>query len=147
MRQLTNDTGVDYVNFAEEEKFIADYIELQKLRLTDKTKVIFEVSGNFNYLKIAPRLLIPFIDNAFKYGVSNRMESEIIIRILFEINTMKVLIINDIFNPGADSLETSSGIGLENVKRRLNLLYHNKFILDISNKDDKHIVNLEIDLS
>lgn len=147
MRQLTNDTGVDYVNFAEEEKFIADYIELQKLRLTDKTKVIFEVSGNFNYLKIAPRLLIPFIDNAFKYGVSNRTESEIIIRILFEINTMKVLIINDIFNPGADSLETSSGIGLENVKRRLNLLYHNKFILDISNKDDKHIVNLEIDLS
>ena len=60
---------------------------------------------------------------------------------------MKVLIINDIFNPGADSLETSSGIGLENVKRRLNLLYHNKFILDICNKDDKHIVNLEIDLS
>ncbi|MDD4972246.1 MAG: histidine kinase, partial [Paludibacter sp.] len=84
MRKITSDTGVDYVPFEEEEQFIRDYIELQALRLTDKTAIKYEVEGNYQSLMIAPRILIPFIDNAFKYGVSNHYESEIKIRFDFK---------------------------------------------------------------
>jgi len=147
MRQLTNDVDVDYVPFIEEEKFIKDYIELQQLRLTEKTKVNYEISGNFDYLRIAPRLLIPYIDNAFKYGVSNRTESEIIIRLNFEGSKLMFFVKNDLHAGGTDSLEESSGVGLENAKRRLDLLYEKKYILKISHSAETYIVNLEIDLS
>ena len=146
MRQLTNDTGVDYVPFEEEEKFIRDYIELQQLRLTEKTKVIYETSKDFDHLKIAPRLLVPFIDNAFKYGVSNRTESEIIIRLDIKGSVLKFFISNAKHVSGTDSLEESLGVGLENAKRRLDLLYNGKYNLKISDNTEFFIVNLEIDL-
>ena len=147
MRQMTNDSGVDYVPFNDEEKFIKDYIELQELRLTEKTKVSYEKSGNFDYLSIAPRLLIPFIDNAFKYGVSNRTESEIIIKFSAVGSKLHFFIKNNLHTGGTDSLEESSGVGLENVKRRLDLLYEGKYVLNTSHNSDSYIVNLEIDLS
>lgn len=147
MRQMTNDSGVDYVQFNDEEKFVKDYIELQELRLTEKTKVIYEKSGNFDYLSIAPRLLIPFIDNAFKYGVSNRTESEIIIKFNAVGSKLHFFVKNNLHTGGTDSLEESSGVGLENVKRRLDLLYEGKYVLNTKHDLDTYIVNLEIDLS
>lgn len=147
MRQLTNDTGVDYVPFEEEEKFIQDYIELQRLRLSDKTRVSYEISSDYDHLRIAPRLLVPFIENAFKYGVSNRTESEIIIRLNFKGSLLEFFIKNALHIGGTDSLEESSGVGLENAKRRLDLLYDGKYDLKISDDTEYFIVNLEIDLS
>ena len=110
MRRITNDTGVDYIPFEEEESFIRDYIELQELRLTNMTHVNYEIIGNHESLKIAPRILIPFIDNAFKYGVSNRYESEITIRFDFKENILYFTIKNAIHPSGGESLE-SSGVG------------------------------------
>jgi len=146
MRTLTNDTGVDYVSFQEEERFIRDYLELQEMRLTEKTKVIYQVEGNFSELKIAPRILLPFIDNAFKYGVSNRYESDIIIRMIFVGNTMDCLIQNAIHRDNTENLG-SSGIGVGNSTRRLELLYEDKYDLKISETDNLHRVQLKIDLS
>lgn len=147
MRQMTNDSGVDYVPFDDEEKFVKDYIELQELRLTEKTKVIYEKTGNFDYLSIAPRLIIPFIDNAFKYGVSNRTESEIVIKFNAIGSKLHFYVKNNLHTGGTDSLEESSGVGLENVKRRLDLLYEGKYVLNTTHNSDSYIVNLEIDLS
>jgi len=146
MRQMTSDTGVDFVPFEDEIKFIQDYIELQGLRLTPKTKVRYEIYGNFEKLKIVPRLLIPFIDNAFKYGVSNREASEIIIRFEFIKNKMFFNIQNSIHASGGESLE-SSGVGLGNAKRRLDLLYKGKHVLKITKTQESYCVHLEIDLS
>lgn len=146
MRRITNDTGVDYVPFEEEESFIRDYIELQELRLTDKTHIRYEIEGDYNMLMIAPRILIPFIDNAFKYGVSNRYESEIKIRFEFIEKNMFFTIQNAIHPNGGESLE-SSGVGLENAKRRLNLLYQDKYILKITKTLEIYNVLLKIELS
>ena len=146
MRTLTNDTGVDFVSFADEEKFIHDYLELQEMRLTKSTKIVYEVDGDFANLKIAPRILLPFIDNAFKYGVSNRYESEILIRLHFEGNKMQCLIQNAIHREQTENLG-SSGVGLGNSKRRLELLYENNYELRIVEKENLHQVFLNIDLS
>lgn len=146
MRQITSDNDEDYVSFEEEEKFIIDYVELQQLRLTDKTKINLQISKNYDHLKIAPRLLIPFIDNAFKYGVSNRFESEIVIRLNFEGSNLNFYISNTKHSGSKDSLEVSSGIGIENTKRRLDLLYDGKYNLKIEDNPDKFVVTLKIKL-
>jgi Putative regulator of cell autolysis len=146
MRKITNDTGVDFVRFEEEESFIRDYIELQKLRLTDKTHVNYLITGDYNSLQIAPRVLIPFIDNAFKYGVSNRYESEIKIQFEFRDKTLFFTIQNAIHPNGGESIE-SSGVGLDNAKRRLALLYQDKHTLKITKTPESYTVLLKIELA
>jgi ferritin len=147
MRQLTDDAGVDFVPFEQEEKFIRDYIELQEMRLTDKTNVRYETNGHFKRLNIAPRLLIPFIDNAFKYGVSNRNASEIIIRLDFNDTWLTFMVQNALHKGDPENQEESTGVGLENVHRRLDLLYKGKYTLKNSQTKDFYLVQLEIDLS
>jgi len=146
MRKITTDSGVDFVPFEEEESFIHDYIELQELRLTGKTKVNYELVGKYNSLSIAPRILIPFIDNAFKFGVSNRFNSEIKIRFEFIDKSMYFTIQNAIHPLGGESLE-SSGVGLENSQRRLDLLYKDKYILKITKTPEIYHVLLKIELA
>jgi len=146
MRKITNDAGVDFVPFEEEERFIRDYIELQELRLTDKTHVRYEIVGDYQSLTIAPRILIPFIDNAFKYGVSNRNESEIRIRFEFLGKKLFFTIQNAIHSGGGESLE-SSGVGLENSRRRLDLLYENQYLLKITKTPESYHVLLKIELA
>jgi len=146
MRKITTDSGIDFVPFYEEESFIRDYIELQELRLTGKTKVNYELAGDFDSLKIAPRILIPFIDNAFKYGVSNRYDSEIKIRFEFIEKSMYFTIQNAIHPLGGENLE-SSGVGLENSQRRMDLLYKDKYILKITKTPETYHILLKIELS
>jgi two-component system, LytTR family, sensor kinase len=146
MRKMTTDTDVDLVPFEEEEKFIQDYIELQKLRLTDKTEIQYQISGNYANLNIAPRILIPFIDNAFKYGVSNRNKSEILIHFEFVENTLHFMIRNARHPNSGESLE-SSGVGLGNSRRRLDLLYKNRYKLNINETEEGYQVQLEIELT
>lgn len=147
MRQLTNDTSVDYVPFEDEERFIRDYIELQQLRLSSKTTVNYGVEGSYQQLRIAARLLIPFIDNAFKYGVSNHSSSSIDIHFSFTNSLMTFDITNAIQSNKSDVMHASSGMGLVNVTRRLDLLYKNKYRLKQSKTETQFSIHLEIDLS
>lgn len=147
MRQLTNDTAVDYVPFEDEERFIRDYIELQQMRLSDKTTVNYGIEGSFNQLRIAARLLIPYIDNAFKYGVSNHTKSTIDIHFSFKDAWMTFVITNAIHSNKADVMHTSSGVGLENATRRLDLLYKNKYRFKQTKTDTQYSIHLEINLS
>jgi len=146
MRKITNDTAVDFVPFEEEQQFIRDYLDLQELRLSKKTKVIYEVTGDFSAYNIAPRILIPFIDNAFKFGVSGHTESEIDIRMHFEGNVLSFSIKNAIHTNDGESLE-SAGVGLDNSKRRLELLYANHYELRINHTEERYEVLLQIELT
>lgn len=147
MRQLTNDTSVDYVPIEDEERFIRDYIELQEMRLSNKTTVNYNVEGSYAGLRIAARLLIPFIDNAFKYGVSNHTTSSIDIAFSFKDTRMTFDITNSIHSNKSDILQSSSGMGLVNVTRRLDLLYKDKYRLKQTKTDTQFSIHLEIDLS
>lgn len=145
MRKITNDTAVDFVPFQEEEQFIRDYLDLQELRLNEKTKVIYEVTGDYSRCNIAPRILIPFIDNAFKFGVSGHTDSEIVIGMHFEGNLLHFSIKNAIHLSSGESME-SAGVGLDNSKRRLDLLYKDLYVLKINQTEQSYEALLQIQL-
>jgi two-component system LytT family sensor kinase len=144
MRYILTETQRDYVPLSNEVDFIHNFIDLQKVRLTDKVLVKFDTSGNNDSLLVAPLLFIPFVENAFKYGVSTKSSSEIQIRLWTEGN--RILFTSDNFIvPSENNLMENTGIGINNVKRRLELMYPDKHKLTTTEKDNHYIVHLEIE--
>jgi sensor histidine kinase YesM len=117
---------------------------LQKIRLTDKTSIDFTINGDPTGRQIAPLLLLPFVENAFKYGISTREWSPI--RILLEINenSLYFSISNHKHLSTALKMADNTGIGINNTRRRLDLLYDDKYELIIDDKTNEFSVHLNI---
>lgn len=142
MRYVTDDISEDYVDLDSELECIRDYIDLQKLRLNSSTKVEVEVSGDTMNKKIAPLILMTFVENVFKHGISNHAPSEIIIRILVEANAIRFFTSNGIFNAAGKTERT--GIGIANTRQRLEHLYPGKYNLVISDAGNSFTVQLDL---
>ncbi|MBB5439544.1 hypothetical protein HDC92_003237 [Pedobacter sp. AK017] len=123
MRYLLYETQTGSTPISKEISFIVDYIELMKLRLNGLTTVVFEEPVLKYDPPIAPMLFLPYIENAFKYGVSTTEPSVIDIVIELKGNELSMTIKNRIFNNYAETADGYGGIGLSNTKRRLELLY------------------------
>jgi LytS/YehU family sensor histidine kinase len=145
MRYTLYDSNTDRVLLEKEVEYLKSFIELQQLRLKTENFVEFNIIGSLEGKMIAPMVFISFVENAFKHG-SKKVQSPCIIinlsvdeyKTLFEvINYSKA---TDIINK-----DIAGGIGLQNIKRRLELLYKEKYKLEINNQDEKFIVKLEID--
>ena len=121
------------------------YIDLMKLRLTDKVMLNVTLPKSDENLTIPPLLFIPFIENAFKHGISNRERSEIYIslHVLQKVLTFTCKNSMARLNNGTSDL-SDSGIGLENAIKRLNLLFPDNHTLKISQTGDFFEVMLEI---
>lgn len=132
MRYVIYDTKNDLTSLENEVKFVEDYIKLMKLRLSGEVQVIFEKQANMKNYEVAPMLLLPFIENAFKHGISSLHPSYVYIDIRQLDNTVKIEIKNSTFE-AREHLEESNGIGLMNTKRRLDLLYLGKHTLLVHN--------------
>lgn len=124
---------------------VQDYIELQKLRLTDKVEVKVNVHGEFEDYMFEPFIILPIIENAFKYGADNLNNSFISIDILVENQQLDLKVVNKVVQRPA-MLRKESGIGLKNIKRRLEILYpkHHQFSSDENN--EVFSVNMQIKL-
>lgn len=144
MRYLTDDATHDYVPLQSEVECISDYIELQRLRLNEKTEINFSISGHLDEKQISPLILITFVENVFKYGVSNHEPSPLIIKISAEERTITLFCQNRIFN-GLRQVERE-GIGISNTKQRLQLLYPNKHLLNINTDNGVYTVLLTLQL-
>jgi two-component system, LytTR family, sensor kinase len=132
------------VSLEQEITYIKDFIDLNRLRLVQKVKVFFEVKGETDGILLPPMLLIPFIENAFKHGVSYSHLSAI--NIFLESSDKNIFL--RVFNLKNKSVkDRDSGIGLQNVARRLNLIYPDKHTLTIRDSTETFIVELKIDLS
>jgi len=142
MRYMLYDSNSDFVDCKDEIAYLTNYIELEKLRLVNKENIIFQVDGDCSNCKIAPMLFIPFIENAFKHG---NQKNEISIKITFADNKIKLHCSNIISDKTA-SKDSCGGIGLTNVKRRLNLIYPNKHKLEIKELNNIFTVNLTLNL-
>ena len=120
-----------------------------KLRLTDMVKINIEIPANLKDMPLAPMIFLPFVENAFKHGVSAMQPSYINITISQKDKLLDLTVNNSIKKDNSVSLDTSSGIGLVNTRRRLDLLYPGKYKLDISesNANSNHSVHLVLDLS
>ena len=149
MRYLLYDTQQGNTMLSQEIDFVKDYISLMQLRLTDVVKVNFDVPSGLRDMPIAPMILVPFVENAFKHGVSATKQSHINITVRQDGSILHLDVENSIINDNSISLDTNSGIGLVNTKRRLDLLYPGKHKLEISemNAHNEYTVHLMLDLS
>ena len=125
----------------DEIEHIKEYIDLEKIRFQDRLNVSFSISKKIQYIEIPPMLLIPFVENAFKHGslINGKLDIEIETKI--ENNTLSFLIKNSFIKNQENNL---NGIGLENIRKRLELLYSDNYLLEINNDTDCYKVVLKI---
>lgn len=144
MRYIINDAEKERVSLAYEIENLVTYIELQKLRLTDKTSINFSKKGDFQQCQIAPLLLINFVENAFKYGVDTEQRSTISIDALAYENKLEFKVVNDVFAPSSSL--SSNKKGIENVRNRLELIYPGKHSLEVTSQENKFLIKLIVEL-
>lgn len=132
-----------FVHLKEDVNHIKDYIELEKMRFNKTLNITFKTNNVVDDLKIAPMLLIPFVENSFKHGAIKSGRLTIKISLHCENKTLYFCIENTKNN----ETKLSKGIGLENIKKRLNLIYKNNYKLNIQNENNVFKVNLELHLS
>jgi sensor histidine kinase YesM len=150
MRYMLYDSNVDKVTVMKEIEYINDFISLQKLRMSNEMPVTvsYKTHGDFHLNSIAPLLLIPFIENAFKHGLSFNETSEISITITCKNNVLTLNVLNSIITRSTVHLEgNASGFGLKNVRKRLALIYPDKHSISVSIENEKFIVHLQIQLN
>jgi two-component system, LytTR family, sensor kinase len=147
MRYMIYESNAEKVPLADEIAYIKNCIALNKLRYADdEAGVTFEYPEQIGNILIAPMLFIPFVENAFKHGVLINRPSRIDIAIRVSDKDVVFSCENQNFSFIKKMDDQTSGIGLENVKRRLELVYPGKYQLDIKNSEDKYSVTLKIDL-
>ena len=148
MRYLLYETQQDITLLSKEIGFIKDYIELMKLRLTDRVTLQFNYPENLKDEQIAPMLFLPFVENAFKHGISSTEPSNITILIEQDDNQLSINVRNTIFDDPQVQMEGDSGIGLNNTRRRLDLIYPYHHTLSIERTaDNQYNVKLTLNLS
>jgi two-component system, LytTR family, sensor kinase len=147
MRYLLESSQKRKVLVKHELDFLQNYIDLEKIRLGKKATVNFECKGDLGGKIISPLLLIPFVENCFKHGISvNPADNVIGISILLEENVLILRTSNNIAPKRIDLASKKSSTGIENVKKRLELLYTDKHQLEIKEEQNKFLVNLEIEI-
>jgi len=145
LRYMIYESQKEKVPLHEELNLIINYVDLQKLRMNEKTVLNFQIEGDSDSYLIEPLLLIPIVENCFEYGCDNINESfiDIFIRIQNSILTLKTR--NKIVKLPENNL-TDKGLGLTNLQRRLTLLYDDKFEFNKQKKNNIFEVTLKIDL-
>jgi len=145
MRYVVTESSKEKVSLKSELDYISDYIDLQKLRLTKNTQIDYQISGSVENQTIAPLLFIPIIENCFKYGV-NQTEN-VVIKIHISVDNNEILL--ETFNKkvakNISELEKTE-TGIINTQKRLDILYLNKYKLNIENTDTDYKVQLKINL-
>jgi two-component system LytT family sensor kinase len=143
MRYMLSDSRDEKVNLGKEIEYLENYIELQNLRISDRVRINFTVEGSPENYIIEPMLLIPFVENAFKHGISYVSDAEINIALHVEEKKLLFRVENTIFRANGNTM-VESGIGLKNVLRRLELLYPGRHEIRISDDGQKYSVHLQI---
>ncbi|WP_316812635.1 sensor histidine kinase [Pedobacter heparinus] len=146
MRYLLYETQTGCTPLSKEVSFIVDYMELMKIRLNDATTVVFKEPVLTNDPLIAPMLFLPYIENAFKYGVSTTEPSVISITLDVQGKDLEMNIKNRVFNHQDMTADEYKGIGLTNTKRRLELLYPGRHVFSAGLTEDggSFIVHLKL---
>ncbi len=146
MRYMLYETEEEKVSLEKEIDYLHSYIDLQQQRFGKKLTVNVSLDVGDDQYQIEPMLLIPFVENAFKHGTGTIEGATIQIDLTANKNILQFNVRNKYDPLSVEIKDTSSGIGLTNVSRRLNLLYFNKHTLLIAKKDNWFTVSLQINL-
>jgi LytS/YehU family sensor histidine kinase len=142
MRYVTDEAGQDFVLMDSEVECMKDYIDLQKMRLGEKMNVEVSITGNTIDKKIAPLILMTFVENVFKYGISSHEASVIIIKLSANGDHISFFCQNKLFEIKRNTERT--GIGINNARQRLQHLYPNRHFLDINTDNGLFTVQLTL---
>ncbi len=143
MRFMLYETKTDKIPLTKELAYVEKYIELQKIRSINPNYISYNFTGNFNNWLIEPMLFIPFIENAFKHTLNKNENNLIIINIKALENSLSFYCQNQLIK-AYQTNNNEGGLGKELIQKRLDLLYKNNYALNISNLDNKYIVQLTI---
>lgn len=144
MRHLLYDSDVDLIPLAKEMEFVSNYITLMELRYGDHVDIQLEIPSDMSNIEVPPLLFTSYIENAFKHGVSASKDSFIRFCFRIEEGNLHFTAENSVF-PELEQKE-STGIGLANTSKRLELLFADQYRLDIKNGKERFTVNLSIPL-
>jgi two-component system LytT family sensor kinase len=147
MRYLLYESEKGNTKLSQEIDFMSNYIDLMKLRMSDKVALSVSFPDKYEDISMPPLLFVPFIENAFKHGISYREKSFIDISILAGKDSITFRCANSNINKNGNGEKEHSGIGLENAIKRLNLLYPDKHDLKISETDKTYEVLLFINFA
>jgi two-component sensor histidine kinase len=138
MRYILYEANNTMISLSKELQFIDNYVTLMKLRFTDKVQIDIDVPPLVPEVQVPPLLFITFLENAFKHGVSYQQESFIKLKLQIDEPNNKIIFFCS--NRNLQKVEDSHhGIGLENVNKRLKLIYESNYTLSIDNNQDKNI--------
>ena len=147
MRYLIYDSNIDTIELKKEFNFNLKYVMLMQQRLSSKVKLYVDIDNNIPDEKIPPLMFIPFIENAFKHGISYRGDSFISILLKTEGNHLVFTCENSIPQNANKPIKEKGGLGIVNIKRRLNLLYGDKALLTQSEKEGVYTIKLQVPLN
>ncbi|MCA0231732.1 MAG: histidine kinase [Bacteroidetes bacterium] len=147
MRFMMHENNQDQIDIRQEVQYLRNYVDLQRLRISesDKFELKIELDDSLCLRSVAPMMLIPFVENAFKHGVSLRNHSWIFVKLYCDTEKLHFTVNNSLHpRNDQDPEKYSSGIGLVNVRKRLELLYPNRHHLLIHQTEKEFSVSLEI---
>jgi LytS/YehU family sensor histidine kinase len=145
MRFHIASSGKQTITLKKEFEMISQYISLEKMRLSSKCSITVDATITNENIEIAPLIFMPFVENAFKYSISNTASANFIsLRLSSAENTIDFSISNSIAKNINRLHENGSGMGIENTRKRLDLHYGNNHRLDINNTNDEFTVQLKI---
>ncbi len=145
MRYMLYISDAEKVKLEEKAAYLTSYIDLQRIRMPKVVIINFSSEILDGQKTIEPMLLIPFVENAFKYCAIDAANPIIIIRLNADSKRLTFSVQNT-YNPEANNYHESGGIGLKNVKRRLDLLYPKEHVLNINQTNEMYNINLQIQL-
>jgi sensor histidine kinase YesM len=144
MRYLLYESGRGTTTLKKEVEFLRSYINLMQLRVDNSVKVDINLPSVIENVNLPPLLFISFIENAFKHGVSYREPSHLSFSLEHHSGIIEFTSVNTISSAIGASPKKEGGIGLENIRKRLDLLYGDKYSLDIANNEKEFVVKLII---
>lgn len=150
MRFMIHENQQDRIPLSREINYLRNYLDLQMLRFGHESKleVDIQINEELCHGEIAPMLLIPYVENAFKHGISLKEKSWIRLNLRCIAGSVHLDLVNSVHpEKPAESSREESGIGLDNVKKRLDLVYPNKHQLNIIKNDSDFFVHLSIQLT
>ena len=149
MRYMLYECNEKRVSLHKEVNYLRNYLDLERLRQSDHIKIEFKVEGIIGDQQIAPLLFIPFLENSFKHGLNTQLKDGFV---KIQLNANEEMIDFHIENSKGQAIlapanRPSGGIGLVNVRRRLELLYPNHYTLEVSNKPNSFSVDPTVELN
>jgi sensor histidine kinase YesM len=124
--------------------YLYSYLELEKLRYGDRVKSEISIDGNMDDIEIPPLLFLPFLENCFKHGTNHQEDIKVLIDFVVKDNFLYFTVTNNFVKN--DEKTPAHGIGIKNVKRRLQLLYGSEYSLKTKSKGNEYTVNLKLPL-